>query len=414
VAPAVLGIFAHFFLPPYSPIYSILLCLWSITFVEWWRVHERILGLRFGTRGSFKVEKRRPQYKSSMTWWAQELRILATIPVILMWAGILATLLTSIFVFEAFITRLYQGPGKQVVVGKISWLFVVISTFRFQAFSPTILFVVLLPKFLAAYHSIAVRLTNWENHAVQSTYNASLTLKTFALGAIVAYLALGLSAFVYVPFGEDVMLWVQTWLFSGFNAPGSIGAAVHDLLNGTIAAFRVKHPDVQGAGPEKPRILWDIDTTNVRGKLNPSRLREQMFAYAVTNQVVNSFLEIGLPFILRWAAGFMNKKGQPSHSRATGSPDSRGDSSAISTPRKRVIFEDEKERGGLEERVFLDKVRSEAELPVYDLFVDYNEMVVQFGYVVVWSSIWPLAGGSYCRISSDSKLIYYYSRVPPE
>ena len=120
IVPAVLGIFAHFFLPPYSPIYSILLFLWSIIFVEWWRVHERILGLRFGTRGSFKVEKRRPQYKSSINWWAQELRILATIPIILLWAGILATLLTSIFVFEAFITRLYQGPGKQVVVSIIS------------------------------------------------------------------------------------------------------------------------------------------------------------------------------------------------------------------------------------------------------------------------------------------------------
>jgi hypothetical protein len=114
-----------------------------------------------------------------------------------------------------------------------------------------------------------------------------------------------------------------------------------------------------------------------------------MFAYAVTNQVVNSFMEVGLPFILRWAAGFMGKKNQPSHFRAFESSDSTGDPS---TPRKRVVFEDEKERGGLEERMFLDKVRSEAALPAYDLFVDYNEMVVQFGYVVVWSSIWPLAG----------------------
>jgi anoctamin-10 len=254
--------------------------------------------------------------------------------------------------------------------------------------------VVLLPKFLAAYHSIAVRLTDWENHAVQSTYNASLTLKTFALGAIVAYLALGLSAFVYVPFGEDVMLWVQTWLFSGINAPGSMGAAVHDLLNGTIATFRVKQPDIQVAGVKRP-ISWDVDTTNLRGKLNPSRLREQMFAYAVTNQVVNSFLEIGLPFILRWAADFKNKRSQPSHTKVSGSPDSRDDLSTVNTPRKRVVFEDEQERGGLEERVFLDKVRSEAALPVYELFVDYNEMVVQLGYVVVWSSIWPLAGGGF-------------------
>ena len=256
------------------------------------------------------------------------------------------------------------------------------------------MFAVLLPRFLAAYHAIAVRLTNWENHALKSTYNASLTLKSFALGAIVAYLALGLTAFVYVPFGEDVMLWVQTWLFSGINVPGSIGAAVHNLLNGTIATFRVKQPDIQGAGPGKRKILWDIDLTNVRGKLNPSRLREQMFAYAVTNQVVDSFTEVGLPFILRWAAGFMNKKNHAWHSKASVS-EPIGDSSAVGTPRKRVVFEDEKERGGLEERMFLDKVRSEASLPAYEIFVDYNEMVVQFGYVVLWSSIWPLAGGSY-------------------
>jgi anoctamin-10 len=59
----------------------------------------------------------------------------------------------------------------------------------------------------------------------------------------------------------------------------------------------------------------------------------------------------------------------------------------------RVVFEDEKEKSEMEERAFLDSVREEAALPEYDIFVDYNEMVVQFGYVVLWSSIWPLAGG---------------------
>ena len=57
------------------------------------------------------------------------------------------------------------------------------------------------------------------------------------------------------------------------------------------------------------------------------------------------------------------------------------------------LLEDEQERGGLVERAVLDKVREEAALPEYDLFVDYSEMVVQFGYVVLWSTIWPLAAG---------------------
>ena len=116
IAPAILGLAAHFFLPPYSPIYSILLSIWSIAFVEWWRIHERILSLRFHTRGSFRVEKHRVQYKSGMSWWVRELRVLASIPIILVFAGVLSAILTLIFVIEAFVTQLYEGPGKQLIV----------------------------------------------------------------------------------------------------------------------------------------------------------------------------------------------------------------------------------------------------------------------------------------------------------
>lgn len=116
IFPAALGLFSYFFLSPYSPVYSILVCIWSVCFVEWWRVRERILSLRFGTRGSFRVEKRRVAYKQGQTWWGRELRILASLPVILLFAGILSALLTFIFVFEAFVTHLYQGPGKHLIV----------------------------------------------------------------------------------------------------------------------------------------------------------------------------------------------------------------------------------------------------------------------------------------------------------
>lgn len=118
VVPAILGLLARFLLPAYSPIYSLLLCLWSIFFVEWWRVYERKLSLRFGTRGSFKVEKRRAQYKPGMSWWNRELRVLASVPVILFFAGILTAILTGIFVFEAFVTQLYQGPGEKLIVSR--------------------------------------------------------------------------------------------------------------------------------------------------------------------------------------------------------------------------------------------------------------------------------------------------------
>jgi hypothetical protein len=100
----------------YSPIYSFLLFLWALTFVEWWRAYELVLALRFGTRGAFRVEKTRAQFTPGLPWWKRELRVLASIPVILVFAGVLAMLLTGIFALEAFVTQLYTGPGHKYIV----------------------------------------------------------------------------------------------------------------------------------------------------------------------------------------------------------------------------------------------------------------------------------------------------------
>lgn len=116
IFPAALGVLFWFLGNPYSPIYSSLVLLWSIIFVEWWRIHERKLSLRFGTRGSFKVEKKRAHHVPGDIWWKRELRMLASLPVILLFAGILLALLTAIFVFEAFASHLYTGPGHQLIV----------------------------------------------------------------------------------------------------------------------------------------------------------------------------------------------------------------------------------------------------------------------------------------------------------
>jgi len=73
----------------------------------------------------------------------------------------------------------------------------------------------------------------------------------------------------------------------------------------------------------------------------------------------------------------------------------------------------------MEEREFLDRVRREAALPEYDLFQDYSEMVTQFGYVAVWSAIWPLASvmalvNNFFEIRSDAyKMTVHFRRPIP-
>ncbi|KAJ7163483.1 calcium-activated chloride channel-domain-containing protein [Mycena crocata] len=380
IFPAALGVVFYLFGSPYSPTYSILIVLWSIVYVEWWRVRERLLSLRFGTRGSFKVEKRRAQYIEGFPWWKRELRIIAGLPVILLFAAVLVSILTGIFVFEAFVTQLYTGPGHKYI-----------------AFSPTVLFVALVPRLLAVYQAIATRFTVWENHAHQSSHAASLTVKTFALSALVAYLGLGLSAFVYVPFGEGIMRVVQVWLFKG-SVSADAAAQAHNATTGLTATAKLN-----ATMNEHSQGIWNVDTSAAGKKLNAARLKDQMFAYTVTNQVVNTFVEIGLPYVLRAVESFRARK-------ANGN--GKGDKG-----KKRVVFEDEKERGGAEEREFLEDVRRQVALPEYELFGDYSEMVTQFGYVALWSTIWPLAPvmalvNNFFELRSDAFKITVHTRRP--
>jgi anoctamin-10 len=150
--PALIGVAFWKFEQPYNPIYSILVVFWSVLFVEWWRIRERKLSVRWGTRGAAKVEKLRVEfhptkemnddYEDGFPWWQREFRILTSLPVIGTAAALLAVLLTGIFVLEAFVTQLYTGPGHQVA-----------------SLVPTILFAALVPQFLAIYQKFAVALS---------------------------------------------------------------------------------------------------------------------------------------------------------------------------------------------------------------------------------------------------------------
>ncbi|KAI0793794.1 DUF590-domain-containing protein [Fomes fomentarius] len=397
------GILFYFYALPYSNLYSSILLLWSITFVEWWRIKQRQLSVRWGTKGSFRVEKRRAQYVP-LSWWRKDLRALASLPVILFFASVLAVLLTAIFVFEAFVTHLYTGPGHKLI-----------------GFSPTILFTALVPRLLSIYHSYAVSFTNWENHGHQSTHDASLTVKTFSLSAIVAYLGIALSAFVYVPFGEEVMTLVQSYLFHGDSTAKTwFDSILSALPSNVTASFNSTTPSKGANTTTTNRTFWERDSLNARTKLNPKRLQDQMFAFTVTNQVVNTFLEIGLPFVLRAIASIRSGKGLSLAAPAAGA----GNSNSIGGKKKRVMFEDqsadsEVERLAIqgEEREFMDGVKKEVALPAYDLFADYSEMVTQFGYVSLWSTIWPLAPvmalvNNWLELRSDAFKITVHVRRP--
>lgn len=268
----------------------------------------------------------------------------------------------------------------------------------------------LVPKLLEIYKGYAMRYTDRENHAHQSSHNSSLTIKVFTLSAMNAYLGLALSAFVYVPFGESVMHFVQHHIFSGGLRAAVMLEKFSTNFNDTLK-FRGKAEKV--AGNVSTLNFFEADIENARQKLNSSRLQQQMFAFTVTNQVVNNFMEIGLPYVLRAVDAFRNRKSLR-HGKALGK-------------KKRVAFDDEPAAQGqtqvqgqekrTEEREFLETVRSEVTRPEYDVFGDYGEMVTQFGYIALWSTIWPLAPvmallNNYIEVRSDAFKIATVARRP--
>ena len=199
---------------------------------------------------------------------------------------------------------------------------------------------------LGIYRLIAIRSTIFERHNTSSTYAYSLAIKRFALSTIISYLGVALSAFVYMPFGQEVLGLLHLQLFT-FDLMGMTGSLV-------------------GEGEE---LLWEHDLFQASTKLNSTRLQTQMFAFLVTAQLANAFQELGMPYVIRWLQ------------------------SHISPP---TNVKRPSDRSPTQEEKLLDRTKEEVSARMdYDIFDDYCEMVTQFGYIAIWSSIWPLAPGGY-------------------
>lgn len=171
-----------------------------------------------------------------------------------------------------------------------------------------------------------------------------MTSKLFILNFITSYLGIFLTAFVYVPFGSLIVPYL-------------------DIFSLTVQPFA--ESDSQTAAPQSGF------------EINPARLRKQVIYFTVTAQIVNLGLETILPYLKR--RGF-RKFQQMKSSRAAGQGGISSNAGALDAP---------------EESSFLTRVRNEVELDTYDVTTDLREMIVQFGYLALFSVVWPLVPVSF-------------------
>lgn len=134
LAPAVLGTLAWSIGATYSPFYALGAVTWALFFVESWRIKESKLAVQWGTYGVHRVEAVRTGFRPSA--WSTDpttgrkvgeesasgtiLRAAATVPVLLLFAGGLAGLISCIYAIETIVQEVYDGPGKMYLVSRHS------------------------------------------------------------------------------------------------------------------------------------------------------------------------------------------------------------------------------------------------------------------------------------------------------
>ncbi|KAI1737301.1 calcium-activated chloride channel-domain-containing protein [Xylaria scruposa] len=328
-APAAFGVAAWLILGRYSWLYAFANSLWSVVFFEWWKKKEVDLAVQWGVRNVSRIQHARTQFQ-----WDHE----APDPV----TGELVKYYPPT---KRLQTQLLQIPFALACVSVLGALYIFcfgVEIFltevyngpfkSYLTFTPTIILSSILPVLSALLTKFAEILTERENYQTNDAHVASLIRKIFVVNFVTSYTPLFLSAFVYMPFGN--------------------------LMTPYLHIFTTT----------ARRFCTDKTITTQEFHINPDRLKGQMVYFAVTAQIVNVALEFVVPYVKQ----VMFKKVERAQAKRAASQD---DTSIQDVP---------------EERKFLQRVRDEAKLGVYDVAVDYREMVVQFGYLSLFSSIWPL------------------------
>lgn len=125
------------------------------------------------------------------------------------------------------------------------------------------------------------------------------------------------TAFVYIPFGHILVPFLEFWRRTAQTITFS----------------------------EKPLPTQEFH-------INPARISNQMFYFTVTAQIVNFATEVVVPYVKR---------------------------EVFAKAKEFNVKESKQSFDHPEETDFLERVRNECELEVYDVSGDYREMVMQFG-----------------------------------
>ncbi|KAK3307115.1 calcium-activated chloride channel-domain-containing protein [Chaetomium strumarium] len=332
--PALFGFAAWLILGPFSWFYAVVNSLWSVVFFEHWKMKEVDLAVRWGVRGVSRIQLSRPQFQ-----WERETVDPVTGEIVKVYSPVkrLGRQLLQVPFAAACVAAL-----GSVIAGCFAIEIFITEVYngpfkQYLTFLPTIILTIFNPTLTTLLTRLAERLTELENYDSHDAHQASFVQKIFVINFITSYLGIFLTAFVYVPFGKILVPYL-------------------DVFQLTAQRFTAE-------GKPLPTKSW---------RINPDRLTKQVIYFTVTAQIVNFLTEVIVPYAKRRVFKTVEKV-----------------QSEMSEKTTAQVKDSE------EEADFLERVRDEAELDEYDVTIDYREMVIQFGYLCLFSVVWPLTACSF-------------------
>ncbi|KGQ09297.1 hypothetical protein BBAD15_g5371 [Beauveria bassiana D1-5] len=353
VVPSAIGFSAWLCLGQFSMIYAVATCLWSVIFFEYWKKKELDLAVQWGVRRVSEIQQPRPEYQ-----WEYEKEDPVTGEALRVYPPM-----------KRLQTQILQVPfalACVIALGSLSLTAISLEIFinevyngpgkQYLTFVPTVILVVCTPIISTLLMTAAKALTDRENYATVDAYNAALIQKQFVLNFMTSYMPLLFTTFVYLPFGQLLIPALDFWRRT---------AQVITFSKAPLAT-REFH-------------------------INPQRISSQMFYFTVTAQIVNLATELVVPYVK-----------QRAFAKAKEIQAKRGEDAVQDNP---------------EETDFMKRVRNEYEMVVYDVAEDYREMVMQFGYLNLFSVAWPLAPccflvNNWVELRSDALKIAMSCRRP--
>ncbi|CAO3647803.1 unnamed protein product [Cunninghamella blakesleeana] len=358
--PTILGIFVYFTHSNTLSIwYSIAMLGWGITFIEMWKRKQTELAIAWEVRNCSKHEKRRADFKGDTTVADQVTG--EEMPFVPAW--------------KIIYRRVLSLPG--VAIGAVLLFIIVALVFMLQLFlheyytgpfhqilhyAPTIGYALLIPTMSGIYSTWVRILTNYEMHKTESSWEYSYTQKIFIANFLVGYLSLFFIAWIYIPFGDYVLPY-----------------------------------------------LSELNISHQHKKVDFQRLHDQFVYFIVTGQVVGFLTEMAVPY----AKALLMPKAMKL---------SKELSSKMNENRQSISKRDEAMTADganidPEKLKFIKKVYKEVELDEYNIYTDYVEMVIQFGYISMFSPVWPIASlccivNNWIELRSDAIKICKYTRRP--